>query len=269
MQRGCEWSIDRTCYDQLLGLSYAGWSWEFKRRDPALRKAVLHARTHRPIILKRPDGCQLIRLRRRCPEAEAFGLQFFPDPDRSALEIRPFWIPEVLTKSLDAIIELKHQARAHAEPLRWDHLPGEKHFLIGPGRRPKLLIASQGYAAQLAIDEQTVPVPQALFLSIKIGAAQMDAGKLKPIEEFARFCSGSAIVREPLRGRAPEALRDALIALDGHLAGATQRQIAGEIFGAECVEEDWATGVKSYKSRTRRLIQKGVELMENGYRNLL
>jgi len=269
MRRGCDWSTDRAEFDRLLGLPYAGWSWEFKRRDEVLRKAALKARAQRPIILTRSDGAKLIRLRRRSPEAEAFGLQYFPDPHLSALQTSVFWIPEVFSKSLDAVIEIDHLTRAHNAPLRWDAIPGEKRFLIGPGRRPKLLIASQGYVAQLAIEERALPVPQAMFISIRLGAKHLRSENLKPLGEFARFCEGARVAEHPLRGYSPETLRDALIALDGHLAGASQRRIAEEIFGADLVAGDWASGVKSYKSRTRRLIRKGVDLMTTGYRDLL
>lgn len=266
---GRDWFINRNDFDRLLGLPYSGWSWEFKRRDESFRQAAFRARPQQPIILMRPDGSKLIRLRQRSPEAEAFGLQYFPDPDLSALETSVFWIPEFLSRSLDAVVELDGSARLRSTPLRWDRIPGDKQFLIGPGRRPKLLIVSRAYTAQLAIEERALPVPQALYISIKLGADHLRAERFKPIGDFARFCGGVSVADQPLRGYSPETLRDALIALDGHLAGASQRRIAETIFGTDLVRQDWESGVKAYKSRTRRLIQKGVDLMTASYRNLL
>jgi hypothetical protein len=66
-----------------------------------------------------------------------------------------------------------------------------------------------------------------------------------------------------------ERLRQALIALDESLKGKTYRQIAITIFGAKVVAEEWWGGSQFLKDRTRRLVAKGKELMEGGYRDLL
>lgn len=269
MSAGGTWEIDRGDYDRLLDLPYSGWGWEYKRRDASLKKAARRAARTGPTVLKRHDGSALYRLNARQPEAESFGLHFFPDPSLSALETIPFWLPEVMTSGLDAASEMTGRMGPGSSSLRWDDLPGEKHFLIAPGRRPKLIIAAPGYAAQLAIEEKSLPVPKAVYLSLRLGAGHLMKNDLRHVEEFAAFCVGQAVTCRPIRGLSAEKLRDALIALDGHLAGATQRQIANAVFGAKTIADDWNRGPKSYKSKTRRLIKKGVSLMEYGYKDLL
>lgn len=64
-------------------------------------------------------------------------------------------------------------------------------------------------------------------------------------------------------------LRHALIALDGASSGMTYRQIATVIFGEKQVAEEWSGGSQFMKDRTRRLVAKGRELMQGGYRDLL
>lgn len=59
-----------------------------------------------------------------------------------------------------------------------------------------------------------------------------------------------------------------LRALDGHLAGASHRAIADELFGAERVAtEAWRTS--SLRAQAIRLIDLGLRLMRGGYRDLL
>jgi hypothetical protein len=62
-------------------------------------------------------------------------------------------------------------------------------------------------------------------------------------------------------------LRDALIALDGHRAGATLREIAIVIYGRERIERDWPG--KGLERRLRRDLQRGQALCNAGYRDLI
>ena len=269
MNTHASWRIDRDAYDQLLTLPYSGWCWEYKRRDGALKSAARRLSARRPTILRRPDGSTVYRLRTRQPQAEKFGLYYLPDPSLNAFQTTPFWLPESMSTHLNASSETNDQKRVIEPPLRWDEIPGEKHFLISPGRRPKIIIEAPGYAAQLAIEEHALPVPHAVYLSLRLGAGLLQGRNLSSVEEFARHCLGRDVTCKTLRGYSPETLRNTIIALDGHLAGVTQRQIAEVIFGVDAVSRDWNSGVKSYKSRTRRLIKKGVELMKFGNKYLL
>jgi hypothetical protein len=62
-------------------------------------------------------------------------------------------------------------------------------------------------------------------------------------------------------------LRDALIALDGHLNGGTLPEIAAVIYGRERIERDWPG--KGLRQRVRRAQLRGLALCNGGYRHLL
>jgi len=69
-----------------------------------------------------------------------------------------------------------------------------------------------------------------------------------------------------------EVRRDRLIlalrGLDGRLDGATHREIAAALFGANAVpERDWIS--HELRDRTARLVRLGVAMMNGGYRRLL
>lgn len=268
MRRAREWHYDRAAYDHLLSLPFPGWSWEYKRRDADLIRVARQTRRRNVSTHYRRDGSRLIRMRHRDHAAEQFGLHFIPDPKLSAFETMPFWLPEVMKGGLDAACEII-ELSPRIDPLDWNTIPGEKHFLIAPGRRTKMIVAAPGYAAQLAIAHNALPVPQAVYLSLRLGKGDLVGGNLAHVEAFARHCHGEDVPFPKLRGLSPEALRDAIIALDGKLAGLSQRVIAEAIYGAQRVAEDWDHGPKSYKSKVRRLIKKGVHLMKTGYRELL
>ncbi len=256
-------------YDRLLSLPCSGWAWEFKRRDPALQFAHRCAGAVIARAAKRADGSTIYRLTQRCHVAEQFGLHFIPDPALSAFDAAPFWLPEAMSARFDAAVDAQVSGINGATRLNWADLPGEKFFLVAPGRRDKLVIRARSYMAQIALDGDGALIPQSARFSLQLGADRLAAESLRHLEEFARACRGLATHRKPPRGASPEKLRDALMALDGALAGLSRRQTAEAIFGADRVKDDWENGINSYKQRTKRLVDKGLALMTSGYRRLL
>jgi len=66
-----------------------------------------------------------------------------------------------------------------------------------------------------------------------------------------------------------KSLRDALVALDGSLNGASYREIAAVIYGPKTVSDDWHGGQGYLKNRVVRAVASGHRLMNGGYRELL
>ena len=62
---------------------------------------------------------------------------------------------------------------------------------------------------------------------------------------------------------------DYLIALDGHLAGRSYRDIAEVLYGKERVGSHWTDDTRWMKSKVRRAVERGIALMNGGYRELL
>jgi hypothetical protein len=61
----------------------------------------------------------------------------------------------------------------------------------------------------------------------------------------------------------------ALRALDGHLAGATYREIAEVLFGTARVPTGSPWKTHDVRGRTIRLVRTGLKLMRGGYLDLL
>jgi len=80
-----------------------------------------------------------------------------------------------------------------------------------------------------------------------------------------RFNAGLSRSEAPTSSRFPLVLR----ALDGHLAGASQRQIAVSLFGERRVEREWRDPGGFLRDRVRRAISRGRHMMTSGYLALL
>lgn len=64
-------------------------------------------------------------------------------------------------------------------------------------------------------------------------------------------------------------LRDALIAFDGERAGATRREIATVIYGADRVDEEWKQSSGRLKAVIKRDVLRGRRLVAGGYLKLV
>lgn len=88
---------------------------------------------------------------------------------------------------------------------------------------------------------------------------------------FYRYVRGRAAGPPPTPWRLTDQQRFhlslALRALDGHLAGASQREIAQVLFGRVIAGRAWVGS--DLHSRTKRALKMGQDLMRGGYRALL
>lgn len=78
----------------------------------------------------------------------------------------------------------------------------------------------------------------------------------------------SLVIDRPGRVEAIK-LRDALIAIDGEQMGATRREIATVIYGADRVAEEWNDPSGRLKAVIKRDVLRGRRLVAGGYRQLV
>lgn len=230
-------------YLYALHLDGPGLAWEYLRRHPDYRR----------------DWCRC----RRAEVASRWGLRLLEDPDLDAREAHPAWCSDPVSMLLQADADPPPDANVLAI---W-RLPGRKH-LLHDGRR--LLLTSRWPGSQLrfamapGLDEGMAYV-HAVRGTADGQAALMLAG------ELAKLAAGAA--NEPAAVSHPRPTAAALLelhtlqALDAVLAGASSRELAEGLFGAEAIAQAWhADG--GLRSRVRRLIRRGRALMHGGYRRL-
>jgi hypothetical protein len=64
-------------------------------------------------------------------------------------------------------------------------------------------------------------------------------------------------------------MREALVALDGLCAGASYREMAAVLYGAEEARAAWSSLSRAMKDRMCRALRKGERLRDGSYRKLL
>jgi hypothetical protein len=242
------------------------WAWEFLRRNPDYSADWRHSVPRNVPHLALKDGTRLLRLRRRFPRAERWGLYAFADPSVAARQAPVFW----------HMAALKHVVRVRAAapalenltPLTLSSFNADRTAAIGVDTAPLVLMKGPGVHIALEIHDLAVLTnPFAPVFEID-GFADLNAQTelLKRLHRLAEQAP-SAASRPALA--IDERLHHALIALDESLGGKTYRQIAIAIFGEKKVAEEWQGTSQFLKDRTRRLVAKGTELMKGGYRDLL
>lgn len=249
------------------GWDASDWAWEFLRRNPDYHRDWLGAVPRVLPILTLHDGTRFLRLRRRYPRAEAWGLFAFADPRVAARAAPVFWHPTALRRTVRARGADVPSHEDTVRPRLGDFGVGRSALAAGDGGATVLLKGNGTYVALAVRDLPAVALPIPLTFELdRLDDVGAHVDCLKTLQRFA----------DPAKAPAPasvfgtdDRLRHTLMALDGFLAGKTYRQIAMTIFGEKRVAEEWAAGNESFKDRTRRLVARGRELMQGGYRDLL
>lgn len=248
-------------------LDAADWAWEFLRRNADYaadwRRSVPQ---HLP-LLTLTDGTRLLRLPRRFPHAEKWGLLAFADPALAARQAPVFWHARAL----------KRVARLRALPPRQGDEMGvqaladfkvERHAVIDADGA--LLVVMKGTGAHVAVELHDLPVLTRRFRPVfELENLSELAAQTELLKRLQRFMASGTPPSEASSFGGDERLRQALLALDESLGGKTYRQIAITIFGEKMVADEWQGPSQFLKDRTRRLVAKGAELMRGGYRDLL
>lgn len=251
----------QVCFDA------ADWAWEFLRRNADYAADWRRSVPRRLPCLALTDGTQLLRLPRRFPQAEKWGLLAFSDPAVAARDAPVLWHARAL----------KRVARLKALPAReGDEEPPnvladfkvERHAVIDADGRPLVLLKGRGVHVAVELHDLTV-LTRRFRPVFELERLSELAAQTELLKRLQRFMVKETAPPETSSFGADERLRQALLALDESLNGKTYRQIATTIFGAKMVADEWQGPSQFLKDRTRRLVAKGTELMRGGYRDLL
>mgnify|MGYP001544835112 CR=1 FL=1 len=232
-------------YLYVLHLDGPALAWEYLRRHSDYRGDWRHRR--------RPDAAQL------------WGLRLLEDPALDARDAHPAWFPDH-----DTVVQLYPDADPPPDALCFEFwkLPGHKH-LIHDGKRLVLVARWPGCCLRFVL---------APGLADGMAYAYVIRACTEPCERYANLASeldkiAIAADTSPLVAVRPRPPLSALLelhtlqALDATLAGASLREVAEGLFGADAVAADWHAD-SALRARVRRLVRRGDELMRGGYRRL-
>ncbi len=230
-------------YLYVLHLDDLALAWEYLRRHPDYQRAWLLRGGQQDVAL-------------------SWGLRLMEDPALDARDAHPTWVAgHPCVAQLHPDIDPPPDATG----FEFWHIPGQKH-LVHDGRRLMLAARWPGCCMRLTLAPgledgmayvyatRTCTMPCARHCMLRAEMAVKAEGTL-----------AAAVRPRP----APTALQElhTLQALDATLAGASLREVAEGLFGAEAVVAGWhADG--GLRSRVRRLVRRGLALMRGGYRRL-
>lgn len=192
----------------------------------------------------------------------------FADPRLAAAQAQPVWLPEVVGSALSVTAEGIDAVSVGHSGFRIPSLLSVEHILLDTLGRQHMILRAGSATLQLTFTGALVTVSPVTFNILvrnidDLAAISRCLSKLQSLVSPSRPL-GNALPHWTVRTRK---LRDALIALDGRRAGATNRQIAAAIYGHDWVEQDWPNA--GLQDRLRRDLQRGFTLSGGGYRNLL
>jgi len=223
-------------YLYVLWLDAFALAWEYLRRHPDYRLDWLHR--HR-----RSQAAQ--------QAAQRWGLRLLEDPALDARDAHPAWLP-----GHAGVVQLYPDADPPQDATAFEfwRIPGHKQ-LIHDGKRLVLIARGPGRCLRFAL-------APGLEDGMAVAYAQR-GGAVAPALGHAP----SAVQTRPRPTPAALLELHTLQALDATLTGASLRDVAEGLFGADAVAADWhADG--DLRARVRRLVRRGNALMRGGYRQL-
>ncbi len=244
--RDAEQWYPTAAYLYVLHLDDLALAWEYLRRNPDYQ-SDWRGRVYRP------------------GAAHRWGLRLLEDPGLDARDAHPIWFPDH-----PELIQLYPDVDPVPDAMAFNlwRIPGRK-CLVHDGRRLLLTARWPGCRLRLAIApglEEGMAYVHAVracarsCARYRALAAELDKLAVAPDAQLlaAARCRPS-----------PAALLElhTLQSLDATLAGASLREVAQGLFGADAVTSGWHADA-GLRSKVRRLVRRGRTLMLGGYRRL-
>lgn len=242
------------------------WAWEFLRRNGDYQADWRAAAARALPCVELHDGTMLLRLRRRFLRAEQWGLYAFADPSQPARQASVFWLPAIARRVVRARCDMLGD---RMNVMRLARFRAERSAVIGVDGVPVVTLRASGFNVGVVASGWHV-LTRPAAMTFEFDGFDALAARIECLRLMQRLAEPGA---HASAGRsswiANRKLLHALLALDGSLGGRSYREIAVLIFGHHRVTEDWTAASRFLKDRTRRLVAKGHQLMNGGYRDLL
>jgi hypothetical protein len=177
------------------------------------------------------------------------------------------WLPDAGASTLLGVAEPAHASSKGNERIFLPSLPSLEHVLIDATSRQHVVLRANQASIQLTIEGPDLTAGPVAITFLVSGLARIAKAR-DQLDLLDRVLSpnrapSSGLPRWTTRTRN---LRDALITLDGRRAGASHKEIAILIYGAEDVAADWGAGLRQ---RMQRHYSRGAALAAGGYRDFL
>ena len=258
------WPPPDGAYDYILELNDSEVAWEFLRRNPDYQQDVHRRRDALVQPRAMASGQKVWFEAQHTMAAGRWGLARYVDPASRAPEAPIDWMEDLGAAKIDAVA--RKPCRGERSDVYLAELLCVRHIVVSSGGEEALLINTSDKALTLRLQGATaLRGPVCLTFQIAGMRALPDAGR--SILSLPDMPTGRR--RKFNRSLRQLLLREAVIALDGRTAGATYRDIAVVIAGAECARAAWRSSNHSLKDRMRRALKAGMRFRNGGYRTLI
>lgn len=253
----------RKSYAHVIELSALGCAWEFIRRNAKISDAWSALKP----AWEEVDGEHGLKIVRSIDQ-RASPYLWTSSPEDDAITASVIWNPAITDRVLD-VVALPPKAGFRGQVLDLEFIATEKTLLVSSDGRQQLLLRDGARSLQLNISGVRITDPVVLFVDTAVPEDQPET-QTRLLECFRKLRTNGAVPAECFPPH-PYAKRAAsvLIALDGHLAGVSHREIAIAMFGESRVARDWRDPGEHMRDAVRRAIARGLALMEGGYRMFL
>lgn len=246
------------------------WAWEFLRRNPDYRRAYRIGSDGFRNCIPLNLGGQIVRMRKRQPVAERWGLCLFENPDICANKAHIFWHPDYLSETLSVLLKpVKDGELSLSDILSVSDIPVRKSFLEMPGLPRQIRLFGEGFWMQLRTQDG-LAFNENCRLEIQLRRLDTAGLRLKTAQNLLSILQTKSRVDLPV-GTLPNArnLQRYLTAYDVRQAGGSYRDIAIALEGKTRVEEDWDSVSRYLKDRSKRAFLRGKSYVERDYIKLL
>ena len=258
----------RSDYACCKGLTKSEWAWEFLRRNPDHKRAFIVSRSRLSQIARLNNGTPVMRPRGNQAGASDWGLACFSDPALSAVKTPVFWEQTVLKHraEAEAAIAGPDPAQADLDVVRDRNCAAileRKHGVSVLFRTTKEAVDLQITGANILLSPVHLTFRIVGFNAVKSRAATL----LLLLHSVQKRLSGNA---EPLPRHQRLGLLKALVALDCQQSGGSLQETAIVFRAIGLTRLSWsAIGDESLKKQVIRARNRGLKLMQGGYRTLL
>lgn len=255
-------------YEHCRNLSCSRWAWEFLRRNPGfIRDAARHAPDE---ISIRPgcNGVTLIRPRTDQMDAERWGLAFFPEPHLNGYDANVFWSGGLYPRQVHVHVSPR-LSREVCEIFEVTTRDCSVFHLIDTAGREHLLVKGNGHVVQVRCSGMSLLSMEPVKMQFVIEGVERFEERYRILKQAHRIVETTTSAPAPQWTRNSLLLRNALIAFDCRQAGLSLRDTAAVIYGKPRAERAWSSSSRAMKDEIRRARDRGIELVNAGYRALL
>jgi hypothetical protein len=261
---GTAWECSLDDYAYTRGLDHTGWAWEFLRRNEDYQRDFRINRAGHPVPIKHASGALVLRLRRRVLAAEEWGLHCFSDPYKSARDAYLFWLADHLKSAVGCTVRVANDNELGALSLA--SFSGQRRVLVTPNDE-HVVVACNKMSAHMVVRHSTFLIGESV-VTFEIPGLEEPTKAIEAVQTL-RLLRTNANAETAIQSRFLPKYLNYLIALDGHLAGRSYRDIAEILYGANRIGPYWTDDSRGFKLKVRRAVKRGVALMKGGYRALL